>query len=49
MFGYSDREKIGNDLIELESVGILQGVSGIVLFLLDAYSDEKLLWKKMLI
>ena len=48
-FGYSDREKIGNDLIELESVGILQGVSGIVLFLLDAYSDEKLLWKKMLI
>ena len=49
VFGYSDREKIGNDLIELESVGILQGVSGIVLFLLDAYSDEKLLWKKMLI
>ena len=49
VFGYSDREKTGNDLIELESVGILQGVSGIVLFLLDAYSDEKLLWKKMLI
>ena len=49
IFGYTDREKLGEVEIEFESVGILQGVSGIVLFLLNPYSDEKLLWERMFI
>ena len=49
IFGYTDREKLGEIEIEFESVGILQGVSGIVLFLLNPYSDEKLLWERMFI
>ncbi|HEP2076004.1 TPA: hypothetical protein VCB90_001858, partial [Streptococcus pyogenes] len=35
--------------VELESIGILQGVSGIVLFLLNPYSDEELLWQRIFI
>ncbi|MGT2784959.1 lanthionine synthetase C family protein [Streptococcus merionis] len=49
IFGYTDREKLGEVEVELESVGILQGVSGIVLFLLNPYSDEELLWERMFI
>ncbi|HFQ9029424.1 lanthionine synthetase C family protein [Streptococcus agalactiae] len=47
LFGYTDREKLGDVEVELESVGILQGASGIVLFLLTSYSDEELIWERM--
>lgn len=49
VFGYTDREKLGEVEVELESIGMLQGVSGIVLFLLNPYSDEELLWERMFI
>lgn len=49
VFGYTDKEKIGDVEVNLESVGILQGVTGIVLFLLNPYSDENLLWERMFI
>lgn len=49
VFGYTDREKFGEIEVELESIGILQGVSGIVLFLLNPYSDEELLWQRIFI
>lgn len=49
VFGYTDMEKIGDVEVNLESVGILQGVTGIVLFLLNPYSDENLLWERMFI
>ncbi|MDU1405244.1 MAG: lanthionine synthetase C family protein [Streptococcus mitis] len=49
VFGYTDKEKIVDVEVNLESVGILQGVTGIVLFLLNPYSDENLLWERMFI
>lgn len=49
VFGYTDKEKIGDVEVNLESVGILQGVTGIVLFLLNPYSNENLLWERMFI
>lgn len=44
-FGYYDIDKIGDKIVKLESVGILQGVSGLILFLID--KDGDFLWKKM--